>query len=75
MLLLRGIKGKLKLDPALKLWGGVLLVLVLIVAGLAYRFLGLRDTYEACIERGGVWIGGALPSSYCSEDPKRAVEW
>jgi hypothetical protein len=76
MLLVRGIKGKLKLHPGLKLWGSLLLLLVVIAGGLAYRFLGFRDTVEACLERGGVWIGGALPSSYCAEEPtEKGSKW
>lgn len=69
MLFIRGIKGKLKLNPGLKLWGGILLLLVLIGGGAAYRLMEFGDTVQACWERGGVWIGGALPSSYCAEKP------
>jgi hypothetical protein len=76
MLFVRGIKGKLKLSPGVKLWGGLLLLLVVIVGGIAYRVMGFRDTVEACWERGGVWIGGALRSSYCAEDPtEKKGEW
>ena len=76
MLLVRGIKGKLKLHPGLKLWGSLLLLLVVIVGGFAYRFMGFRDTVEACQERGGVWIGGALRSSYCAEEvTEKGREW
>ena len=76
MLFVRGINGKLKLHPGLKLLGGLLLLLVLIGGGVAYRFMGFRDTVEACWDRGGVWIGGALRSSYCAEEPtEKRGEW
>ena len=76
MLFVRGIKGKLKLNSAVKLWAGLLLLLVLIVGGVAYRFMELSGTAEACRERGGVWIGGALRSSYCAESPiEKRGEW
>jgi hypothetical protein len=75
MLFVRGINGKLKLNPGVKLWGGLLLLLVLVVGGLAHRFFEFREMVEACQAREGVWIGGALPSSYCAEDPKERGEW
>jgi hypothetical protein len=75
MLFVRGIKGNLKLNPAIKIWGGLLLLLVLIVGGLAHRFFEFREAVTACETRGGTWIGGALPSSFCALDQKKGDEW
>lgn len=75
MLFHRGIKGKLKLNPAIKFLGGLLLSLLLAVGGLAYRFLDFRDTTTNCVERGGTWIGGALRASYCALDMKEDSDW
>lgn len=74
MLFVRGIKGKLKLNPALKLWGGLFLLLVLIFGGLVHQILGIRDRAAACEARGGVWIGGALRSSFCAQG-KKGTQW
>jgi len=75
MLFVRGIKGKLKLNPAVKLWGGILLLLIIIAGGLAYRFIQFRETVLACEEHGGVWIGGALLSASCAPDGERDNRW
>jgi hypothetical protein len=75
MLFVRGIKGNLKLNPAIKIWGGFLLLLVLIVGGLAHRFFEFRDAVAACEARGGTWIGGGLRSSFCALDQKKDAEW
>jgi hypothetical protein len=71
MLFVRGIKGKLKLNPAVKIWGGLILFLILIALG----FFAFANTVEECSARGGAWIGGALRTSYCAEDPKQAADW
>ena len=75
MLLVRGIDGKLKLNPALKIWGGLLLLLILATGGFVQWFYDFQEKVAACEARGGVWIGGALRSSYCAEDPKRGRDW
>jgi hypothetical protein len=75
MLFVRGVKGNLKLNPAIKLWAGILLLLVLVFGGLAHQFFAFKETVEACEGRGGVWIGGVLPSSFCAPNAKKDADW
>jgi hypothetical protein len=75
MLFVRGINGKVKLNPAVKLWGSLLLLLVLAAGGVVHWFFEFRDEVEGCRARGGVWIGGALRTSYCEDDPKHGADW
>jgi len=71
MLFVRGIKGKIKLNPAVKIWGSLLLLVLIVVGGL----LAFRNTVEQCWERGGVWIGGALRTAYCAEASEQRADW
>jgi hypothetical protein len=75
MLFVRGINGKLKLNPAVKVWGSILLLVTLIVGGLAYRLLEFRETLAECSEQGGIWVGGPLPSAFCSLDHESETNW
>lgn len=58
MLFVRGIMGDVKLNPAIKLWGGFLLVVLLSSGGLAYRIIEYERAMAACQKEDGVWIGG-----------------
>ncbi|PIW54566.1 MAG: hypothetical protein COW16_10705 [Sphingomonadales bacterium CG12_big_fil_rev_8_21_14_0_65_65_10] len=60
MILVRGIKGNLKLNPAIKLWGGLGLLVVLMVWGVVSKVLSAQDEMQECASEGGVWIG-AMP--------------
>ncbi len=71
MLFVRGIKGNLKLNPAIKIWGGLLVILVAGVAGAYFRFDSFRETVVDCQSKGGTWIGGALVSAFCEPEKKR----
>lgn len=74
MLFVRGIKGKLKLNPTVKIWGSLLLLINLLTGGLVHRFYKFREVVSACEARGGVWIGGAPRSSFCALDRKSEAE-
>lgn len=69
MLFVRGIKGNLKLNPALKIWGGLALLVSLAGAGALHRFGSFRDAVIDCRSSGGTWIGGALVSAFCESAP------
>ena len=58
MIFVRGIMGNIKLNPAIKLWGGLALFLVGIAwAGWA-QLADYREEVAECQAIGGVWIGG-----------------
>ena len=57
MLFVRGIMGDVKLNPAIKLWGGLILALAGTSFTLFIQFANYRDDVAACEEQGGVWIG------------------
>jgi hypothetical protein len=75
MLFVRGIKDNLKLNPAIKIWGGLALLVVLGVAGALSRIETFRDAVIDCQSRGGTWIGGALASAFCETEPGREEKW
>lgn len=58
MIFVRGIMGDIKLNPAIKLWGGLILVLAGASFTLFVQFANYRDDVAACEAHGGVWIGG-----------------
>lgn len=58
MIFVRGIMGKIKLNPAIKLWGGLLLVFAGACFTLFVQFASYRDDVAACEAQGGIWIGG-----------------
>ncbi|MBU0669546.1 MAG: hypothetical protein KKG32_05710, partial [Alphaproteobacteria bacterium] len=79
MLFVRGIMGNIKLNPAITLWGSLLLFLGFAIGGLGYQIFEIESEIADCRERGGVWVGGVslggmggimrrLPGSYCSAD-------
>ncbi|WP_156318147.1 hypothetical protein [Porphyrobacter sp. AAP60] len=75
MIFVRGIKGNTKLNPAIKVWGGLCLLVLIAAAGALWRFDAFRDRVEACEAKGGDWIGGALISAFCEPAPKREREF
>ena len=50
--------GNVKLNPAIKLWGGLGLLLIALAWSLFVQFLDYREDVEACQARDGVWVGG-----------------
>jgi hypothetical protein len=75
VIFVKGIKGNLKLNPTIKLWGGVTLLIMGVTAGAVSRFDTLRNRVEACEAKGGDWIGGALVSSFCEPASEREDEY
>ena len=73
MVLTRGIDGRLKLNPALKLWGGVMLLGVLIVGGYALDVVDYVMDARECEARGGHWIGNPVTVSFCEMDEGEAA--
>jgi len=80
MVLVRGVKGDLKLNPGLKLWGALVLFTTLVIGGLLLRFSDFREESRRCEAAGGVWIGMAIPvrlglarslPGYCSTEISR----
>ena len=53
----RGIMGDVKLNPTIKLWGGLLLFVSFVLGGLTYQIMVGQRALAECQERGGVWIG------------------
>ncbi|MBX7483937.1 hypothetical protein [Qipengyuania qiaonensis] len=49
--------GNIKLNPAIKLWGGLALFMVAVIGALVAQIADYRDDVAKCEERGGVWIG------------------
>lgn len=64
MLFVRGIMGNLKLNPAIKLWGGLAVYIALILGGLVLYFADFEDAAEKCEAQGGMWVGGAVPARF-----------
>lgn len=62
MIFVRGIMGDVKLNPAIKIWGGLALFVVLAIAGLVIRFVNVIDSAEECKALGGAWVAGPVPS-------------
>lgn len=74
MIFVKGIKGNTKLNPAIKVWGGFGLLVLLAAAVALWRLDVFRDRVEACEAKGGDWIGGALVSAFCEPAPKKERE-
>ena len=62
MIFVRGIMGAVKLNPAIKIWGGLALIVALVIAGFVIRFANVIDSVEDCEARGGAWVMGPVPS-------------
>ncbi len=84
MIFVRGIMGGIKLNPAIRIWGGLFLFAAATVAGLVWHFLDSRDEIEACESGGGVWVGGAAPArlgrirsldGFCAAITQRKDQW
>ena len=84
MLVVRGIMENLKLNPAIKLWGGFAILAALLVAGLTARLVDFDDRAEACEEQGGTWVGGRVPvriaiarsiSGHCAKLTEKEKDW
>lgn len=58
MIFVRGIMGDIKLNPAIKLWGGLALLVIGVSWALWVKFDNYREDVTECQARGGVWIGG-----------------
>ena len=58
MIFVRGTMGNIKLNPAITLWGGLLLILLGVGFTLFIQFANYREDVVACQKQGGVWIGG-----------------
>ena len=58
MIIVRGIKGNLKLNPAIKLLGGITLFVVGLIWATFQSITDYRADVLACQHRGGIWIGG-----------------
>jgi hypothetical protein len=71
MIFVKGIKGDTKLNPPIKLWGGLGLLVLIAAAGALWRFDAFRDRVEACEAKGGDWIGGAFVSAFCEPAHQR----
>jgi hypothetical protein len=61
MVLVRGVKGNLKLNPSLKLWVSLAIFAILISVGILLRFSDFREQAGRCEAAGGVWISMAIP--------------
>ncbi|RIV85132.1 hypothetical protein [Aurantiacibacter zhengii] len=75
MIFVRGIKGDLKLNPTLKFWGILFLVVAAIVWMFKERADSLQEKVAKCEERGGAWVGGALQMAFCETDEKDEKDW
>jgi hypothetical protein len=75
MLFVKGVKGNRKLNPAIKLWGGIMLLILVVALGIVSRFDVFRSRVEACEAKGGDWIGGALVSAFCEPASEREREF
>lgn len=58
MIFVRGIMGDIKLNPFIKLWGGLALLVVGAIWALLAQFADYRKAVEFCQTRNGVWVGG-----------------
>jgi hypothetical protein len=57
MVLVRGIRGDLKLHPGIKLWGSVLAV-TFVLGGVTYlKFADFTDEMAECEALDGFWVG------------------
>lgn len=79
MIFVRGIMGNVKLNPAIKLWGGLILVVFGGAWGIYIELAGFRQDVTQCQAEGGVWVGGMMPlrvgalralSGYCDQRPE-----
>ncbi len=75
MLFVRGIMGNIKLNPAIKLWGSVAIVVGLLIGSVVDRALEFREAVRECQAQGGTWVGGALPSAYCADAVRQDDNW
>ena len=85
MIFVRGIMGEIKLDPAIKLWGGLGLLLLCVVRGVVFRIVNYMEKADECDEKGGAWTGSLVParlgtsisvSDSCVFEPgKKGEEW
>ncbi len=57
MLFVRGIMGNVKINPAIKYGGGLLLFVSIVFGGLAYQAIEHEQALADCREMGGIWIG------------------
>lgn len=85
MIFVRGIMGGVKLNPAIKLWGGLGLLLLFAVGGMMFRVVDYMNKAEECEEKGGAWTGNLIPArlgtsisvsdSCVFEHEKHGKEW
>ena len=78
MVFVRGINGKLKLSPAIRFLGGCIFLLLMIgltINGLTLWIIRFQEAVMECQARGGVWVGGHLPSSFCEPDQRPESDW
>ncbi len=57
MLFVRGIMGNVKINPAIKYGGGLLLFVSIVLGGLAYQIIEHEEALADCQQMGGTWIG------------------
>ena len=58
MILVRGIKGDIKLNPSIKLWGGLALIGVGSIWAVHNEISDYREDVSNCENKGGMWVGG-----------------
>ena len=84
MLFVRGIMGDVKLNPAIKLWGTLVIVVGAFVLGLIIAFADIGNAVEECEASGGTWVGGAAPPrlglrwrviGYCFDKSDEGAAW
>ncbi|MBU2340701.1 MAG: hypothetical protein KKE77_05600 [Alphaproteobacteria bacterium] len=69
MLFVRGIKGNIKLNPGIKEFGFIVIVLGLLIGSTIHWGWGLRGAIQKCESAGGTWVGGTLKGAYCALAP------
>lgn len=70
MIFVRGIKGNIKLNPVITIWGGLVLLAAVIVGWTGYEIMSFQSKVARCQERGGIWVGYAgsgrlMPTGEC----------
>lgn len=76
MIFVRGIRGNIKLNPAITLWGGLGLAIALLAGGTIHQIRSFQTKVTRCQERGDIWVGYAgfgrlVPTGECIIDKRR----